>query len=86
MGYFYFVLGAEHFAGVTTNLAIKIATDFGGEDKLAWGAAGILFVSNIVTGWAFRAYIKRKGQREKALEQMIDADRSSSGLKNTGQP
>lgn len=85
LGYFFFVLGGAHFAGVSTSLLVKAVIDLG-EDKIEKPTICLLIASNVTTLLIFRAYIKRKGQREKALELELDKSRTSSGLSNSGLP
>lgn len=86
LGYFFFVLGGEHFAGKDTSLAVRALINLGESDLLKWSVIIILGLGHLVWFHTFRQYVKRKGQREKELEQLIDLSRTSSGLAVDGQP
>ena len=51
LGYFFFVAGAEHFAGKDTSLAVRAIIDLGSKDAVKWIVIGILSAGHLV--WFF---------------------------------
>ncbi len=84
VGYFALYLPLTALSGEHTIL--NVLMDLRVNEWVYWLAIFILSGGNIVQGVAHRRYVKRRGQREKALEERLDPNRTSSGLSAYGTP
>lgn len=84
VGYVFVYLPVKALAGNDTTVVVDALANLAINDWVYWLAIAVLSGGHIVREGAFRRYVRTKGQREKELEQLIDPNRTSSGLAPDG--